>query len=121
IDFTGKLIHLRLDHPCFCRRKWFQGRPIKGLDLEDIHWFLPDGTEMSDEHWNTSFAKSLGIYLNGKGIHTVNATGDPIVDDSFYVIFNAHHEPLTFFLPEAKYGKEWRIILDTFEGVIHEG
>lgn len=121
IEFTRKLIALRLDHPVFCRKKWFQGQPIKGVGVEDIAWFLPEGTEMTDEHWNTSFAKSLGIYLNGKGIHNLSSKGEPIIDDSFYVIFNAHHESLEYILPEEKYGKEWRKILDTFDGVIGEG
>ena len=121
IDFTRRLIQLRLSHPSFCRRKWFQGLPIKGVGVEDIAWFLPEGTEMTEEHWNTSFAKSLGIYLNGKGIHTLSAKGQPIVDDSFYIIFNAHHESLAYSLPLAKYGKEWRKILDTFEGLVDEG
>lgn len=121
IEFTRKLIGLRLDHPVFCRKKWFQGQPIKGVGVEDIAWFLPEGTEMTEEHWNTSFAKSLGIYLNGKGIHTLSTKGEPIIDDSFYVIFNAHHEALEYILPEKKYGREWRKILDTFDGVIGEG
>ncbi len=121
MDYTRKLIALRISHPAFCRRKWFQGRPIKGVDVEDIAWFLPDGNEMSYEHWNTSFAKSLGVYLNGKGIHMQSPKGEPMVDDSFYVIFNAHHESLDYILPPAKYGSQWRKILDTFTGVIGEG
>jgi glycogen operon protein len=35
------------------------------------------------------------------------------MDDSFSLIFNAHHEPLDFVLPSSKYGKEWTKILDT--------
>jgi isoamylase len=121
INFTSKLIELRAIHPAFCRRKWFQGVPIKGVGVEDIAWFLPDGSEMSDEHWNTSFAKSLGIYLNGRDIHMVSQKGEPILDDSFYIIFNAHHEELDYMLPPEKYGKQWKKILDTFDGVIGEG
>jgi isoamylase len=118
IDYTTKLISFRQSHPAFSRRKWFQGQPIKGMGVEDIAWFLPDGTEMTEEHWNTSFAKSLGIYLNGKGIHKFSAKGEPILDDSFYLIFNAHHEPLGYTIPEAKYGERWIKHLDTFSGVI---
>lgn len=121
IGFTTRLISFRRSHPAFSRRKWFQGQPIKGLGVEDIAWFLPDGSEMTEEHWNASFAKSLGIYLNGKGIHTVSATGEAVIDDSFYVIFNAHHESLGYTLPEAKYGKQWIKHLDTFNGEIAPG
>lgn len=113
LEFTKKLIHFRRSHPAFCRRRWFQGQPIKGIGLEDIAWFLPDGTEMSDEHWNESFAKSLGIFLFGKGLHAVGPRGEHIVDDSFYIIFNGHHEALDFRLPPVKYAREWTKILDT--------
>jgi isoamylase len=121
IDFTRKLIAFRKAHPIFCRRKWFQGQPIKGMGVEDIAWFLPEGTEMTEEHWNTSFAKSLAIYLNGKGIRTPGPKGEAVVDDSFYVIFNAHHEDLKYKLPEEKYGKQWIKVLDTFDGGIQQG
>ncbi|HEX8040141.1 MAG TPA: glycogen debranching protein GlgX [Chryseosolibacter sp.] len=120
-DFTRKLITLRKGHPAFSRRKWFQGQPIKGVGVEDIAWFLPEGSEMTEEHWNTSFAKSLAIYLNGKGIHTLSAKGEPVLDDSFYVIFNAHYEPLEYTMPAEKYGRHWIKILDTFEGFIGDG
>ena len=113
LTFTQKVIGLRKAHPVFCRRKWFQGMAVTGRGLEDIAWFLPEGSEMTDDHWQHSFAKSLGVYLNGKGIHTVHADGSAVVDDSFYVIFNAHHEPLDFKLPPEKYGKQWEAILDT--------
>jgi isoamylase len=121
IDFTRKLIDLRTTHPTFCRRKWFQGQSIHGVDVKDIVWFLPEGTEITDEHWNSSFAKSLGIYLNGQGIHMHSKQGEQIVDDSFYIIFNGHHEALSYFLPDAKYGMAWQKILDTFEGEIRPG
>ncbi len=115
LTFTQKLIALRKSHPAFCRRRWFQGQPIKGVGVEDIAWFLPEGTEMTEEHWTTDFAKSLGVFLNGRGLHSMGLKGEHIIDDSFYVIFNAHHESLDYILPEVKYGKEWVVLLDTSE------
>jgi isoamylase len=111
--FTQKIILLRKNHPTFCRRGWFQGQPIKGIGLEDIAWFLPDGSEMSEEHWTNDFAKSLGVYLNGRGVKLLGPKGENIIDDSFYIIFNAHHDSLEYTLPAAKYGKQWEKILDT--------
>jgi isoamylase len=113
LTYVKKVIQLVKKHPTFCRRRWFQGQPIKGLGLEDIGWFLPDGTEMTEEHWNNDFAKSLAIYLNGRGLHTVGPKGENIIDDNFYLIFNAHHEPLEFTLPRTRYGKRWQKVLDT--------
>lgn len=120
LDFTRKLIHLRKKHPAFRRRRWFTGQRIKGIGLEDIAWFLPNGSEMPDENWNHDFAKSLGVFLNGKGIRSVGPRGEQIYDDSFYVIFNAHYEPLSFVLPPQKYGNLWIKVLDTSENTMKE-
>lgn len=113
LQFTKKIIQLRKEHPVFRRRRWFQGLPIKGIGLEDIAWFLPDGSEMSEEHWNVDFAKSMAIFLNGQGIHSVGPKGEHVIDDSFYIIFNAFHEPLSFKLPARQYGINWIKELDT--------
>lgn len=113
ISFTQQLIHFRHKHPSFRRRRWFQGQPIKGVGVEDIGWFQPDGSEMSEEHWNQDFAKSMAVFLNGQGIHSVGPKGEQVTDDSFYIIFNAHHEPLEFKLPSRKYGSNWMKVIDT--------
>jgi glycogen operon protein len=113
LEFTRRLIALRHRHPVFCRRRWFQGRPIHGTDVSDIGWFTSGGSEMSEEDWQACFAKSLGVFLNGDAIPTRNERGERVVDDSFYVMFNAHHEPLEFKLPEEKWGKRWVEVLNT--------
>jgi isoamylase len=113
VDFTAQLIQFRKSHPVFARKQWFQGRPVRKRGLTDIGWFLPDGTEMTEEHWNNGFAKSLGVFLFGGGLNTVDQEGRPVVDDSFYILFNAHFEPLEFKLPEDKYGKVWTKVWDT--------
>src|SRR4029079_14298566 len=70
LGFTRDLIRPRLEHPVFCRRRWFHGRAIRGTDVSDIGWFTPGGTEMSDEDWQAGLAKSLGVFLNGDAIQT---------------------------------------------------
>jgi isoamylase len=115
LEFTRRLIQLRKDHPVFRRRKWFQGRPIHGAKVTDIGWFTPDGKEMAEEQWGEVFAKALGVFLNGEGIDTPDARGERIVDGSFYVLFNAHYEPLPFVVPKGEWGKEWIEVLDTKE------
>jgi glycogen operon protein len=120
LAFTRKLIQLRRDHPVFCRRRWFQGLPIKGTGVEDIAWFLPEGTEMTEENWSHDFAKSLAVFLNGKGLRSRGPGGEQIVDDSFYVIFNAYHGPIVYQLPPRKYGPQWTKILDTSNSRVEE-
>ena len=113
MELTSKLIGLRRAHPVFSRKHWFKGKPIRRKGLTDIAWFLPEGTEMGEEHWKTGYAKSLALFLNGTGIGSVDQLGQPITDESFYIIFNAHFEPLDFKLPDEKFGRCWKKIWDT--------
>ncbi|WP_218081321.1 glycogen debranching protein GlgX [Anthocerotibacter panamensis] len=113
LDFTRQLIFFRKKHPVFRRRKFFQGREIHGSGVSDIAWFNPNGAEMTDQQWSTGFAKALGLFLNGEEIATPNACGERIIDDSFLLFFNAHHERIDFLLPGGLNSREWLVIIDT--------
>jgi glycogen operon protein len=116
LEFTRQIIEFRKQHPVFFRRKWFQGKSIRGSDVHDLAWFRPDGEQMSDEDWGAGFAKSLGVFLNGDEIPGVDAAGRRILDQSFYLIFNAHWEPVEFVLPAEIWGQSWTRVLDTRNG-----
>jgi isoamylase len=111
LEFTRQLIRLRREHPGYRRRRWFQGRPIRGVGVADIGWFKPDGDPMTDDDWLEGWAKSLAVFLNGKSVHHGEGTG-VVDDDDFYLLFNAHHEPLTF-TPGRECGDHWMLSLDT--------
>jgi glycogen operon protein len=113
LDFTRRVIHLMRAHPAFQRRRWFKGRPLRGRGVSDIAWFRFDGREMSEEDWNAGFAKSLAVFLNGDALRDLDADGRPLRDDSFLLVFNAHHEPLPFTMPPAAFGGAWRVLVDT--------
>ena len=114
LQFTRRLIRLRHRHPVLCQRRWFHGRPIRGSKISDIGWFTPGGVEMSEQDWHNGFAKTLGVYLNGRAIPAPNERGEPVVDDSFYIMFNSHHEALAFTLPSREWAERWTEVLDTF-------
>ncbi len=112
LDFTKRLIQLRREHPVFRRPKFFQGRRIRGSEIRDVMWFNPGGNEMVDSEWNSPFVRCLGMLLSGDSIDVQSFQGDPIRDETFLLLINAHHEPLQFVLP----GQEmvtWQLILDT--------
>ena len=120
LGFTRQLIQFYKSHPVFSRRRWFQGRPIKGVGLHDIAWFLPEGFEMTEENWTHDYAKSLAVYLNGQGLRLIGPKGEKITDDNFYIIFNAYHGSLEYKLPSEEFGDEWIRILDTHENYLEE-
>ncbi len=107
------MIHFRHDHRVFQRRRWFVGRALRGAEASDIGWFKPDGQIMTEEDWGSGFARSLGVFLNGKVIPTPDAHGEPTLDDSFYILFNAHYEALAFKLPIGPWGDRWMKVIDT--------
>ena len=111
--FTARVAALRAAHPIFRRQRFFQGRTIRGSNLEDIAWLRPDGQQMSDEDWDTGYARSVAVFLNGQGIPDRDELGERVVDDSFLLLINAHHEPVTFTLPDTDYGHHWSTVLDT--------
>jgi glycogen operon protein len=112
LEFTRKMIQLRRDHPVFRRPKFFQGRRIRGSEIKDVMWFNPGGNEMSDEEWASPFARCLGMLLSGDTIDVLSFTGEPIRDDTFLFLVNAHYEPIPFLLPGHE-DLEWQLILDT--------
>jgi isoamylase len=113
LAFTRRLIQLQAHHPVFRRRRWFKGRPLHGAGVSDIAWFRPDGEPMSEEDWQQGHAKSFAVFLNGHALRELDEEGQPIRDDSFLLLFNAHHETLTFTMPADPFGAGWHVAIDT--------
>ena len=116
LNFTSMLTKLRADHPTFRRRRFFDGRPVRrgeGEKLPDIVWLDPDSATLSQEDWDTAFARSIAVYLNGDGIHGRDERGQYIYDDSFLLLFNAHDETVEFTIPAEEYSPAWERVIDT--------
>jgi len=118
LDFTSAVIALRQAHPVLRRRRFFAGDARHGgqSPLGDIEWFQPDGAPMDDSNWNSGFARSLMVFLNGDAIPEPDTMGQRISDDHFLLLFNAYSESITFTLPPKAYGDVWTIRLDTATG-----
>jgi isoamylase len=118
--FVRRLTRLRRRHPVFRRRRWFQGRAIVGEATDDIEWFTPAGTIMTQSDWEVGFARSIAVFLNGDAIAAPGARGQRVLDDSFFAIFNAFEGELDFVLPDEKYGDRWMRVLDTAAGPVDD-
>ena len=116
LAFTRRLIELRRRHPVFRRRRHFRGASAAGPVPPDIAWLRPDGSEMTDADWRADYAKSIGVFLNGDAVGDTDALGEPVVDDSFLVLLNVHHQVLTFVLPPQVFGERWSSVMDTATG-----
>jgi len=116
IEFTRSVSALRAAHPVFRRRRFFNGLPVRRrgtAGLPDISWFAPDGSEMSEDDWESGFGKSVAVYLNGQGIPDLDVRGERVTDDSFVLCFNAHDASIEFTLPPEEFGPEWLPVIYT--------
>jgi len=113
LEFVRGLIKLRTRNPVFRRRHFFQGRPIHGLDVKDLYWLTPAGTEMSDRDWNAGNVRCFGMGLLGRQIDETDAQGERILSDSFLVLLNANHEFVSFRLSARVQDQNWELVFDT--------
>jgi glycogen operon protein len=116
LEYTAAIVRLRREHPTFRRSRFFDGRPVRraaGEPVPDIVWLKPDADPMTPEDWESGFGRTIGVYLNGQGIHGMDARGRRVTDRSFIVYFSAHDEAVPLALPDADYGAAWEVVVDT--------
>lgn len=113
LDFVSMIAGLKHRHPVLHRPKFFQGRPIRGLDVKDITWLEPSGAEMTDEGWNAGFVRAIGVRLAGDAIDEVGEQGQRLVGDSLLLLFNADANELAFVLPSHDAEEHWTLVFDT--------
>jgi glycogen operon protein len=111
-QFVRRLVALRQSEPVFRRRDFLSGDEQAGSGLPDVIWLRPDGEEMGEADWSREDARAIATFMNGSEITSHDSEGKPIRGASFLMIFNAHHEPVTFTLPTGL-GDAWTVELST--------
>ena len=112
--FVRKLIALRHGHPVLRRRRFFSGDASHGgeSDMGDIAWYTIDGVKMQSINWQSGHARSFMVFLNGDAIGEPDALGQPVVGDSFLMMFNAWSKSLHANIPLELSG-QWVCELNT--------
>jgi isoamylase len=113
LNFVKKVSRIWKEQPVLQRRKFFNGRAIRGDGIKDISFFDSSGNEMSDEAWNAGFIRSLGIRLAGDVINETDERGEPVRGDTLLILLNAHWETVDFTLPVTRDEHIWETMLDT--------
>jgi glycogen operon protein len=67
---------------------------------------------MTQRDWQQN-GNVIGLFLNGQEFPYRGRHGEQIVDDSFLLLINGHHEDMTFVLPGRRFGKSWALELST--------
>lgn len=112
-SFTSALLAIRKNHPIFHRRRFFQGRDIRGREVKDIRWIRTDGEDMTDEEWETSYVRTMGVMLNGRVMDEVDERGNVIKDALFLILVNASEETIEYILPANGQQTAWQARIDT--------
>jgi len=113
-EFTRRVIDIRKNHPVTHRRRYFQNRQIHGEGIKDIRWLNTDGIDMSQEEWDTSYIRVMGMLLNGELMKEMDAYGNPLKQDILLILVNSFwEEPITFTLPYEDLSPRWEVLLDT--------
>jgi len=112
LDFSRRLIRIWKENPVLRRRKFLQGRRIRGADVTDISWLDASGGEMTDEVWNSPDVRTVGMRLNGDAIDEADERGERVVGDTLLVIFNAGEATASFLLPGVA-TERWETLIDT--------
>ncbi len=123
LEFTRRLMAFRRDEPVLRRRRFFQGRRIRGSDVKDLTWFRPDGDEITDADWGDHTARALALRLAGDAIDEPDEFGHRILGDTLLMLLNARDVTVQFKLPRIalKSGAKWQILLDTATGWLDDG
>jgi isoamylase len=108
LAFTRTLIATRRSHPALRRRRY-----ASGTRRDDIAWFTPAGSAMTDSDWQAGWTRSVVAYLDGTRDADRNDAGRLMLDDDLLLVVNGWWERLTFTLPDIGAPRNWRREIDS--------
>ena len=76
---------------------------------------------MTRRDWGDGELRSIGAVPERRRDPGADPQGEQVTDESFLLLFNSHHEPVTFQLPPRRFGQRWKLELSTAEPDIAEG
>ena len=112
LEFTRRLIGLRLGQPVFHRRSFFNGRATGDAPGKDLTWLRPDGEELLGDEWHDG-GRCFGMRLAADAFEELDERGERVCGDTFLVLLNADPEPAPFVLPAERPGAAWEAVVDT--------
>ena len=110
-EFVRTLTGLRRQYPIFRRNLFLTGQLNEELDIKDVTWINPNGSEMATEDWEDGNMKCFGMLLDGRAQTTgIRQRGR---EATMLMVFNAHHDLVNFTIPDCPGGHSWLRLIDT--------
>ena len=114
LTLVRRLLALRRSAPVLRQPAFFEGRPVAGGNgCKDLAWFHPVGRELRAEDWFDSGLRSIGMYLDGRGLRHRGARGQVIIDDSYLLVLHAGDRAGGFRLPGLPWASAYDVVIDT--------
>jgi glycogen operon protein len=114
LTLARRLLELRRSHPVLRQPAFFEGRAVPDGDgCKDIAWFHPAGHELQEADWYDTGLRSIGMYLDGRGLRHRGRRGEMIVDDSFLLLLHSGDEDGLFAVPSAPWAAAYDVVVDT--------
>ena len=111
-EFARKLIATRRAFSILHRSRFVVGNVNPELEVKDVTWLAPDGTEMSAAQWESPYTRCFGMLLDGRAQETgIKRKGS---DATLLLVYNAHYEVVEFTLPDVPQGRSWAGLIDTY-------
>ena len=110
-EFVRLLIRLRRAAPILHHGRFFTGEYNAALGVKDVTWLKASGGEMQPGDWHDAGMKCFGMLMDGRA----QATGirRPGNAPTLLLVTNAHHDAVTFTLPEHAGAGFWSLVFDT--------
>ncbi len=111
-DLTRRLLALRAEHPVLHRHRFFEGAALEDNGRKDVVWLQPNGEEMDRVTWTDPANRTLGMYVAGDALRTLDRYGHPIRDTSYVIWLHADSDPVDLTLP-LEWADHYRTVLRT--------
>ncbi|HEY7050170.1 MAG TPA: glycogen debranching protein GlgX [Jatrophihabitantaceae bacterium] len=112
LALTRRVIALRRASPVLRQRAFFEGSP-EADGTKDLAWFHPAGRELSSPDWFDSDLRTLGMYLDGRGLRNRGPQGEQLTDDSYLLILHSGDDVVWFRLPGSPWAASYEVVIDT--------
>jgi isoamylase len=110
-EFARKLIAIRKAFPILFRSRFVVGAHNEELDVKDVTWLSPSGSEMTVEQWDDDNVRCFGMLLDGRAQESgIRRRGS---DATLLIVYNAHFDVVNFVLPSVPEGASWLGLVDT--------
>jgi isoamylase len=110
--FTRDLIAIVEDNPILRRRDFFTGKSI-GDQARDVMWVRPDGEMMTEEDWQDSENRSIGMLLPGRAADEIDLRGRLVKSNSLLLLLNASTRSRSWTLPRLEWPGRWEELIST--------